>query len=233
MSPEPSTARIVAPNSRQSIIDVTPRPESSADLDILPEGFSGPDAYEPGRIGNSHLDALLGHTRTSHEVEQQLHIDTIAALRREYDRTRRYSARHPPQQEYYARRVRQQARELKQRQTEIALRIEQHQQRDGHFHATLESLVSLFSRAAELFDCSKIEQKRELIAFVFSNLRLRGKTLEFSLRSPFDLMVSLQDHSGWLPFLSRYRTICIAPNQEMRLIFEELRGLRGSLPALT
>jgi hypothetical protein len=90
------------------------------------------------------------------------------------------------------------ARELKQRQAEIALRIEQHQEGDGHFRATLESLISLASRAAELFERSKIEQKRELIAFVFSNLRLRGKTLEFSLRSPFDLMVNLQGHSvGW------------------------------------
>ena len=54
------------------------------------------------------------------------------------------------------------------------------------------------SRAADLFDRSKTEQKRELIAFVFSNLRLRGKTLEFTLRSPFDLMVNWSDHSSWL-----------------------------------
>jgi len=56
----------------------------------------------------------------------------------------------------------------------------------------------LASRAAELFERSKTEQKRELLAFVFSNLRLRGKNLEFSLRSPFDLMVDRADHSSWL-----------------------------------
>lgn len=78
------------------------------------------------------------------------------------------------------------ARELKERQTEIATQIEQHQQGDGEYRTTLESLISLASRAAELFERSKIEQKRELIAFVFSNLQLRGKKLEFSLRSPFD-----------------------------------------------
>jgi site-specific DNA recombinase len=54
------------------------------------------------------------------------------------------------------------------------------------------------SRAAEIFDRSKIEQKRELVAFVFSNLRLSGKKLEFSLRSPFDLMVNRADHTSWL-----------------------------------
>jgi hypothetical protein len=71
------------------------------------------------------------------------------------------------------------ARELKERQTEIGLRIEQHQQGDGDYRTTLESLISLASRAAELFEGSKPEQKRELIAFVFSNLRLRGKSSIF------------------------------------------------------
>ena len=81
------------------------------------------------------------------------------------------------------------ARELKEQQAEIATRIEQHQQGNAEYRTTLESLISLASRAAELFERSKTEQKRQLIAFVFSNLQLRGKKLEFSLRSPFDLMV--------------------------------------------
>jgi site-specific DNA recombinase len=54
------------------------------------------------------------------------------------------------------------------------------------------------SRAADIFNGSKIEQKRELIAFVFSNLCLRGEKLEYSMRSPFDLMVNWADHASWL-----------------------------------
>ena len=53
------------------------------------------------------------------------------------------------------------------------------------------------SRAAELFERSKTEQSASF-AFVFSNLRLRGKKLEFSLRSPFDLMANRADHASWL-----------------------------------
>jgi hypothetical protein len=41
---------------------------------------------------------------------------------------------------------------------------------DGDYRTTLESLISLASRAAELFERSKPGQKRGLIAFVFSNL---------------------------------------------------------------
>jgi hypothetical protein len=98
------------------------------------------------------------------------------------------------------------ARELKERQTEITLRIEQHQKGEGDYRTTLETLISVASRAAELFERSKTEQKRELLAFVFSNLRLRGKKLEFSLRSLFDLMVNRTDHTSWQAFLNTVRT---------------------------
>jgi hypothetical protein len=59
-------------------------------------------------------------------------------------------------------------------------------------------LISVASRAAEIFERSNTEQKRQLIAFVFSNLRLRGKKLEFALRSPFDLMVNRRSYASWL-----------------------------------
>lgn len=77
------------------------------------------------------------------------------------------------------------------------MRIEQHGKGQDEFRTTLESLISLASRAAEIFARSKTEQKRQLIAFVFSNLKLRGKKLEFSLRSPFDLMVNRRTYASW------------------------------------
>jgi len=78
------------------------------------------------------------------------------------------------------------------------MRIEQHQKGEGEYRTTLESLISVASRAADIFERSKIEQKRQLIAFVFSNLKLKGKKLEFSLRSPFDLMVNRRSYASWL-----------------------------------
>jgi hypothetical protein len=106
------------------------------------------------------------------------------------------------------------------------LRIEQHQKGEGDYRTTLETLISVASRAAELFERSKTEQKRELLAFVFSNLRLRGKKLEFSLRSPFDLMVNRADHSSWLPFLNTYRTMCLSPDVAFLEVIEQVGALR-------
>ena len=81
---------------------------------------------------------------------------------------------------------------------ELAMRIEQHQKGEDGFRTTLESLISVASRSAGLFERSKTEQKRELIAFVFSNLELKGEKLELSLRSPFDLMVDRRSYASWL-----------------------------------
>ena len=147
------------------------------------------------------LNALLTHMKAGHEAENEFHRDAIVGLRREYDQLRDKLAtlldlrldKSITQDEYDKK-----ARELKERQAEITLRVEQHQKGEGDFRTTLESLISLASHAAELFERSKTEQKRQLLAFVFSNLKLRGKKLEFSLRSPFDLMVDRASYSSWL-----------------------------------
>ena len=54
------------------------------------------------------------------------------------------------------------------------------------------------------------------MAVLFSNTQLRGKKLEFSLRSAFDLMVDRAGYTSWLPFLNTYRTLCVAPPPEFR-----------------
>jgi hypothetical protein len=62
----------------------------------------------------------------------------------------------------------------------------------------LKSSISLTSRAAALYERSKVEERRQLIALVCSNLRLEGKKLEFSLRSPFELRSTGERLFKWL-----------------------------------
>ena len=52
------------------------------------------------------------------------------------------------------------ARELKEKQAEFVVRIEQHQLGDGEYRTTLESLISLASGAPEPFERSKTERRR-------------------------------------------------------------------------
>ena len=66
-----------------------------------------------------------------------------------------------------------------------------HQQADQTAKKHIFTAFNLVTKAYELFECSKNEQKRQLINFLFSNLKLRGKKLEFSIVKPFDVLVGL------------------------------------------
>lgn len=77
--------------------------------------------------------------------------------------------------------------------------IESHEQADTNFKQTLVTAFKLANKAAELFEISKMHEKRELINFLFSKLLLRGRKLEYTLRKPFDMMVNMGRCSDWLP----------------------------------
>ena len=88
--------------------------------------------------------------------------------------------------------------ELKERQRQINAELKIHNDADEQFAVTLTSLISLASKAYEIFESSKIAEKRQLIAFMFSNLRMNGVKLLFDLKQPFNLMMNLHSHAEWL-----------------------------------
>ncbi len=101
------------------------------------------------------------------------------------------------------------ARELKGRQYELADKLKKITEADEIYTISLISLLNLCSRAPELFKSSKVEQKKALINFLLSNLKLRGKILEFELKKPFDALVNIQNcksRSEWLPRVAKFRT---------------------------
>jgi len=90
------------------------------------------------------------------------------------------------------------ATELRQRQREINVELKLHNQADEKFAVTLTSLISLASRAYEIFESSKIAEKRQLIYFMFSNLKLNGSKLEYTLNEPFHLFAKPSTEHEWL-----------------------------------
>lgn len=83
---------------------------------------------------------------------------------------------------------------------------EMHEGADETFKNTLITSFRLANKASQLFESSKTSEKRELINFVFSNLKLRGAKLEYALRKPFDRLVELSKSEAWLPNLDEFRT---------------------------
>lgn len=68
---------------------------------------------------------------------------------------------------------------------------------DENFYNSLSALLGLLSKANKLFEFSDIEQKRTLIRFMFSNLKINGAKLEYALKKPFDIIVSLPKCKEW------------------------------------
>ncbi len=88
--------------------------------------------------------------------------------------------------------------DMTQRQFEINRKLEGHHEGNDQFKIALSMLVTLASRAWEIFQSSTIDEKRQLMGYVFSNLELEGSTLRYTLRKPFDLFVNLTPNQKWL-----------------------------------
>ena len=88
--------------------------------------------------------------------------------------------------------------QLKNKQFDINERIKSYLKADESFKITVNTILSIASKAYEIFESSNIEQKRKLINYVFSNIRLNGLSIEYDLRKPFDMMVDCQTYSDYL-----------------------------------
>lgn len=64
---------------------------------------------------------------------------------------------------------------------------------DTKYHVTAKYVLGLARRAGELFECASDEEKNELLKLVLSNGTLSNKNLAFTIRKPFDTIISVKD----------------------------------------
>lgn len=88
-------------------------------------------------------------------------------------------------------------KELHEQQMDIRSRLEAVSTADDKFKECLIALISLASEAHDLFKGSNTAQKRKLINDVFLNLSLKGTTLCYTLKKPFDQFVKCTDLNKW------------------------------------
>lgn len=153
------------------------------------------------RIDDDILKVITEHLKESHKAEKDYQSNAIKELHKESSRIQVKLDRlldllldKSITTDDYDRKC----QELKTRQYSINDQVKKHLKADETFKVTVNTVFSIASMAYELFESSKIEQKRKLINYVFSNLELEGATLRYSLRKPFDLMVDCSTRSEWL-----------------------------------
>lgn len=71
---------------------------------------------------------------------------------------------------------RQKLEDYKKRQIELRDQLARHETADLEFHVTANQVMLLAKRAWDIFESSEVEEKRQLLNFVFQNLKLDGKT---------------------------------------------------------
>jgi hypothetical protein len=86
---------------------------------------------------------------------------------------------------------------LKDRQYELDQLILTYDKADDQFTKTLCALLTIASDSDKIWLGSTISEKRELLNFVFANLQLKGATLCYELRKPFDKMLNQADCIKW------------------------------------
>lgn len=73
------------------------------------------------------------------------------------------------------------------------------QEAEDNYYMTAKYLLELANRAYDLFMSSEVEERRQLLKLVLSNLRVEGKEVRYDAVKPFDTILSFADSQLWLP----------------------------------
>lgn len=73
------------------------------------------------------------------------------------------------------------------------------QDAEDNYYITAKYLLELANRAYDLFISSEVEERRQLVKLVLSNLRVEGKEVRYDAIKPFDTIIDYADRQAWLP----------------------------------
>lgn len=88
-------------------------------------------------------------------------------------------------------------KEYNERQQELLFEMRKYQQANESYYLTANKVLSLAKRAYEIFESSEVEEKRQLVNFLFQNCQLNGKNLLFKLKRPFDTVLQCSRNKQW------------------------------------
>ncbi|MEN9881036.1 MAG: hypothetical protein RLZZ308_219 [Candidatus Parcubacteria bacterium] len=75
----------------------------------------------------------------------------------------------------------------------LAIELEEHLQADTDYKTTIATVMSVARRSIDIFNSSEPHEKRALLNYLLQNPSVNEKTLVYTMRSPFNLMLSLDD----------------------------------------
>ncbi len=204
------TGRMVSADRKEDKVNkntylITWDPENAHKKIYIPENLILSEVtriFESISVPHDVLEKVTERLQQSHEAEKEYHANKIIQLRKDEESIKAkinrllevYLENGVTEQVYTETNQR-----FNKQLAEVHVDIESHEEADTNFKQTLVTAFKLANKASQLFESSKTHEKRELVNFLFSNLALRGRKLEYTLRKPFDAMVNLRRCSSWLP----------------------------------
>ncbi len=88
--------------------------------------------------------------------------------------------------------------DLSDKKVEIGSRLALLSDAEDNYFITTKYILDIANRAYDLFMSSEVEEKRQLLKFVLSNLTLEGRTVRYDALKPFDEIINCNDRQLWL-----------------------------------
>ncbi len=82
---------------------------------------------------------------------------------------------------------------------DVTSKLAQLQEAEDNYYVTTKCLLEVSSRAYDLFMSSEVEEKRQLIKLVLSNLQVDDGKIVYDVQKPFNLIVNCSDDQVWRP----------------------------------
>lgn len=146
------------------------------------------------------IDYVVDGMKTSSAAEQEFYKSQLVRLQAEHNKyTERLSKLIDEKfdgsitPEIYDKKL----KEYKSKQADILQQMQEHDKADENYHVTAARILDICKRAADIFESSEPNEKRQFLNFIVQNCRLRAKTPMFTLKPAFAGIVSAHKNHNW------------------------------------
>ncbi|MCK9319571.1 recombinase family protein [Methanoculleus sp.] len=160
------------------------------------------DALESIQLTDDRVKELTEDLRQSTKNQNAFFMNTVKTLRAEYDKLENRINKLADDKydqsitnDFYNKKF----KEYTEKQGKVMEELAKHDKADKEYHITANTVLNLAQRALEIFESSEPQEKRQLLNFVFQNLELRQKNLEYKLKTPYDTVLLANNCSDLLP----------------------------------
>lgn len=152
-------------------------------------------------LSEEQIAEVTTYLKNIHQSENLFHTESLIALRKEQDKIQmRINQMYDDKldglidEKMYLDKF----KDFKARQVEITEQMTRHEKADHNFYVTANMVMNLAARAKEIFESSEVDEKRQLLNFVFQNLKFEGKKLSIETYEPFTILMDYkQCPKGW------------------------------------